>query len=83
MNIGGIFSTILNGLTGGVSGDITDVGATLAAFFGTITDGKMWRSLGWLFLGIIMIGIGINFLTRDLQAKVAAPIAKAAELGAL
>ena len=76
----GIFSTILNGLTGGVSGSLTDVGATLAAFFGTITDGKMWRSLGWVILGILMIMVGINFLTKDLQMRVVGDVAKAAAL---
>ena len=73
-----LFSGIVNTLTGGVSGDLTDVGATLAAFFGTITDGKMWRSLGWILLGIICLNWGVILLLREPIEKGVGTIAKAA-----
>ena len=73
-----LFSGIVNTLTGGVSVDLTDVGATLAAFFGTITDGKMWRSLGWILLGIICLNWGVILLLREPIEKGVGTIAKAA-----
>jgi hypothetical protein len=39
--------------------------AALTAFYDKITDGKMWRSLGWLVLGIIFIVIGMLLLLKD------------------
>ena len=29
------------------------------AFFGALTDGKMWRSLGWVLLGIVLMLFGV------------------------
>lgn len=31
----------------------------LSSFYTVITNGKMWRSLGWLLLGIVLMFIGI------------------------
>lgn len=43
-----------------VSG-FSSVQNALSAFYDKITDGKMWRSLGWLLLGaaLIITGIGL------------------------
>ena len=38
----------LKGIAGGIE-----------AFFSAVTDGKLWRSLGWLLLGIILIIAGV------------------------
>lgn len=31
----------------------------LTAFYDKVTDGKMWRSLGWLALGIVLMLVGV------------------------
>lgn len=42
-----VFSSIENGIS---------------AFYDKLTDGKMWRSLGWILLGILLIFIGLALL---------------------
>lgn len=39
---------------------LSDTAGALVGFFDAVTDGRMWRSLGWLFLGILMIAAGIT-----------------------
>lgn len=46
------------GLSNPLSG-IDQIGADLEAFYKDITDGKMWRSLGWLVLGLTLVIAGI------------------------
>lgn len=41
---GGAFSSVQNALSG---------------FYDVLTNGKMWRSLGWLLLGIVLMFIGV------------------------
>lgn len=36
-----------------------DVASALSAFYDKLTDGKMWRSLGWLVLGVLLIISGL------------------------
>jgi len=31
----------------------------LSAFYDKLTDGKMWRSLGWMLLGVVLMIIGV------------------------
>lgn len=52
------------GIAGAVSG-LTDTGSALIAFFTTVTDYRMWRSLGWLLLGIVLIGAGLALAAKD------------------
>jgi hypothetical protein len=47
---------------GGAS--FTDVAHALAAFYDKVTDGKMWRSLGWVALGLVLMITGIALLLR-------------------
>lgn len=54
------FTSLLNSLPG-----VKDTTNALIAFFTTITDYRMWRSLGWLLLGIIMIAAGLALLARN------------------
>jgi hypothetical protein len=42
----------------------TDTAHALGAIYDKITDGKMWRSLGWLALGMILMITGIALLLR-------------------
>ncbi len=58
----GIFGGILSGL--GLTG-LSDTAGVLVAFFTTITDYRMWRSLGWLILGILMIAAGLGLWAKD------------------
>jgi hypothetical protein len=36
-----------------------DVAAALKAFYTAVTDGKMWRSIAWIVLGLILMVNGI------------------------
>lgn len=38
--------------------------AVFAAAAGAVTDGKMWRSLGWLLLGLVLVVVAILWLMR-------------------
>lgn len=42
----------------------TDTAHALAAFYDKLTDGKMWRSLGWLALGLVLMIAGVALLLR-------------------
>lgn len=37
-----------------------DTAGVLFAFFAALTDGRMWRSLGWLFLGVVSMAFGLR-----------------------
>jgi hypothetical protein len=43
----------------GLPSPFADVASALSAFYDKLTDGKMWRSLGWLLLGIALILAGV------------------------
>lgn len=53
------FESLISALIPGLSG-LSDVGSALVAFFDTITNGRMWRSLGWLLLGVVMMAAGLT-----------------------
>jgi len=44
---------------------ITDTTNALVLFFATITDYTMWRSIGWLALGIVLIAAGLALLAKN------------------
>lgn len=73
----GVFSGLLSGL--GLSG-LTDTAGVLVAFFATITDYRMWRSLGWLLLGVVMIAAGLSLWLKGEVISSVGP-ASVAELG--
>lgn len=62
MDFTGLLAGLFSGA--GLSG-LTDVGASLIAFFGSITDGAMWRSLGWLLLGVLLMAAGLGLWVRS------------------
>jgi len=41
----------------------------LSAFYDKVTDGKMWRSLGWLLLGALLMLAGILMLIGPSAAR--------------
>lgn len=57
-----------------------DVAAALKAFFSAVTDYKMWRSVAWIMLGLILIVNGILLWLRIPQraAGIAGRVAGAA-----
>lgn len=58
-----ILSPITNLVPSG-GGSLSDAWSSLTAFFATITNGKMWRSLGWILLGLLMTILGAALLIR-------------------
>lgn len=52
----------------GLSG-VDRLSAVLTAGFGALTDGKMWRSLGWIILGLVLTIIGTLWLMGGIAAK--------------
>lgn len=38
---------------------LAGIAGSLEAFFGALTDGKMWRSIGWILLGILLMLLGV------------------------
>jgi hypothetical protein len=72
-------------LTGQVEGDpsvqlpnplsgIDRVGAVLEAGYKRITDAAMWRSIGWLLLGLALIVIGIRLWLGKTAVPAAPPV---------
>jgi len=49
---------MLKGALSGIN-SFTDVGIALLAFFEEITDYRLWRSLGWLLLGLLLTALGV------------------------
>jgi hypothetical protein len=48
----------------------------LSGFYDVLTNGKMWRSLGWTLLGVVLLFIAILLLIGP-SAERAAPLAAA------
>jgi uncharacterized membrane protein YccF (DUF307 family) len=53
-------------VTGVNFGSVQDA---LTAFYRTVTDGKLWRSLGWLLLGVVLLFTGIGLLIGPAAAR--------------
>src|ERR1700677_2555863 len=52
---------------GDVTGDVSaigEVGNAFTSFFAYITNVAMWRSLGWLLLGVALMIFGVALLLR-------------------
>lgn len=79
-----MWTTIINSITGILGMPLGTGGAALqgVAMAGTIwaalTDFRMWRSLGWLFLGILLMIVGFVAWNRR---PIGGAIQRAAELG--
>ena len=54
------------------------IAAALSTFIADITSGAMWRSLGWLLLGIVLIIVGLVILVKGSVTNVAGGVLKAA-----
>ena len=51
--------------------------ATAVGFFKVLTDAAMWRSLGWLFLGLLIAGLGLLLLLRKPVEDAVGQVARA------
>lgn len=40
-------------------GPLAAIGGTFESFYKALTDGKTWRSVGWLLLGILLVVVGV------------------------
>ena len=58
-------------------GPLAAIGGSFEAFFTAVTDGKMWRSLGWILLGLGLMYLGV-FLWIGPSAARLSPIGAAA-----
>lgn len=65
--------TNFNPLTS-VAEALAGVGGGIAAFYHAITDGKMWRSLGWLVMGAVLIGLALFLWFKSDIAKSLPPV---------
>ena len=54
----GAASSAVSGISSAVSG-ISEVGHFLGKLVTDVTDGAMWRSIGWILLGLVLIVIGM------------------------
>jgi len=73
------FSSLYNSLASGVNG-IDRFTAAFTALSVTVTDGKMWRSIGWLALGLVLMILGLFWLIRGpINSKIDAARAVAAK----
>ena len=64
--VAGDFGTSWNPVTNvanaaGISSPFTSIEHGLSAFYDVLTNGKMWRSLGWLALGIVLMLAGLGW----------------------
>lgn len=74
-------TTIVGDLTGTTELSDAEKGIDVAVrFFQVLTDGAMWRSLGWLILGLILFGVGLALLLRAPIEREVGTIAKAVAL---
>lgn len=68
---------LIPGLTG-----VDRLTAVFTAAFGALTDGKMWRSLGWLVLGLVLMVVAIVWLAGGVLSKSAPDASAVAALAA-
>jgi hypothetical protein len=45
--------------------NFSSVQNALTAFYDMLANGRMWRSLGWLLLGVVLIVTGVGMLMKD------------------
>lgn len=65
------------------SDPLTGIAGALEAFFKAVTDGKTWRSVGWIVLGILLMLFGVLLWIGPSAARrtpfgIAASVAKQA-----
>lgn len=57
------------------AGGLSSAEGEIGGIWADLTDGQMWRSLGWLLLGVILIFIGLFLLVgKDLPIPIPLPV---------
>lgn len=56
-----MFWDLVQKLIPGLSG-VDRLTAVFAAAFGALSDGRMWRSLGWIILGLVIITVAVIWM---------------------
>lgn len=62
------FADLLQSLLPGTSG-IERLAAVFTAALAALTDVRMWRSLGWLLIGVVLLLLGGYWLVRTPAAR--------------
>jgi hypothetical protein len=65
----------------GVEAPFTDTAHALSGFYEKLTDGKMWRSLAWLLLGVILMFAGATMIIGPSASRMSPLGAAKAALG--
>jgi hypothetical protein len=74
-------STIVDDLSGATVLTDAQKGIDVGVrFFQVLVDGAMWRSLGWLVLGIVLTALGLVLLLRQPIEQGVGTVAKAVAL---
>lgn len=75
-----MWDTIVATLEGilGIGDSASKAAGVFSTAWATVTDFRMWRSLGWLLLGIVLIIIGFVIWNRHAIGAAAGTIAAAA-----
>jgi len=76
-----VFWDLVQKLIPGLSG-VDRLAAVFTAAFGALSDGKMWRSLGWLFLGLVLMVVAVVWLASGVLGRTVPDGAAVAALAA-
>jgi len=63
-----MFWDLVQKMIPGLSG-VDRLSAVFTAAFGALSDGRMWRSLGWLFLGLVLMVVAIVWLAGGILGR--------------
>lgn len=71
-------TTIVGDLSGATTLTDAEKGIDVGVrFFEVLTDGAMWRSLGWLIAGLVLFGVGLALILRAPIEHAAGEVGKA------
>ena len=76
-----MFWDLVQKMIPGLSG-VDRLAAVFTAAFGALSDGRMWRSLGWLALGVALIIVAVVWLAGGVLGRTAPDGAAVAALAA-
>jgi len=69
---------LIPGLTG-----VDRLAAVFTAAFGALSDARMWRSLGWIVLGIALMILAVVWFAGSVLGRVAPDAASVGSVAAL
>lgn len=80
---GGTVASVPNPFSGlaGIASAVAKIGAVFYDIGKFVTDGKMWRSVGWLLLGILLIAAGVALFAGKQVTPVGRLLKQAASRG--